>query len=1491
MSGFITKGVKNFQEVFVHVVPKSSQQSQNQGQNQDDTLFESGGPEGNLDGQGTVDPPKIIINQNALDAAIELGGVLTSDSLFSKNPEEKDFLINTGFEQSKPVVILSTEFLPLVGSVETSARDYALNVKEKSEVMTALNAFSVLSQNEQTAKLLKDNKDALVKFSKDQSVRIKSLIQVLNSSILALNVKKFSHVPKSLPNQEVSQQPQQNNSNGGLFQNANALSSLYASKDVLPEFKTMEDYLYAAGWGDEAKKLSPTALYQQFILELKRSLLTHSPFLLTDPTTLGKATPISNAYKSTYELRSLFEISNKLEKFVEDYKGATKYSPGNLKPISELDKNSDDLKLYNRAYLLVTAGNEQPSVKSMTVPESGNNLNNTSGAEGSKIITQYNLLLARGSDAPGAYQDAYTRFFNKTSMDTTVKVSNLNLDVRDPVVVATLISKEISYSTAITNPDFITNLSTRGFNVQFGGGIGFGAADAENIKVWDYIVGSNFVKDVLDMTSVSDNQARLIGTANPDPTLLGLSRTKYQLGGDNQNKYSILTFETNNMPLVDESFHNLTHGAYFYIDSALNTTNFENFDTTRLNSLILDLEKANDSCHLIKKLYTGLPKSADKNIYELLKDRQGTQPDPIEKIVNLTSSIFEIYKKFSTVNSAGKVQLNPAKRAQSFYIKDQGLLPDAAAITSAAIFKLAASSTAIKASDLKKGAHLSLRLCLFHILMREVRKVLDANYAVDYIADFSAFSEFTNAKSEQVGVELDNDNNTATPDVNVLVWTDAKYAGQSLSDFYNFVVKVVIGKQFDFIQTPEQAVDALLIYLTSHNGAVASIESTSSGQAYIPLSEIANIGKGSITIAEGDIDDPEMAAEAAKTGSFEENQILAGTESDLMWSTGEKGKSYNAADDQVSAGDDPTVLAMLGSPESYLGKLGTGTSSEPQGLFLSLRDLLVDLVTIPMFDALAPNADASLVTSPADMARTNYSKLSNGELCWIYFNLVCEFFAMTVPDSFDGTFSTKTNADIRVGGYKLKLLQPELDEKFSTQGDTFISRFIDDFNKRYSSEQIRQANSIDVLDKFVKNALNKVKGFRDNLTSNFDDYLSESKNVLDSDPNLNPVQRVALANMSFSREQLVLSDYILSEMIDRFDSKNESESKLRALPEFKNYSGPFIDYAPFNDLDLTSYTTLSPFFKTFEGFIKEKSNNARILSIGMPPRMLRNLIGEPTGYEIENADRARSNVIRVKVYKNDVLNPGIVFEPLEYLFEINRFPTRIVSNWDGLLNFDGLDFRTIPTKYWNGSQIVLHKNFDQAFSSYSNFLSDAERKSIYVNHVYSQVIEEYINWFTGNRVDESRYTRYSGMSDYLNNQVKQYLNYIKTTGNKFDLQNVYSEPANVNTLGEDTAKIIQNLESTVKRYLNNETLLMDINDYKRKVIYPKKFDRVFNVIFDPDSFRIVTFADENIKNKYVNAGLVDPVNQTVWIRNTQQSDIYLEEYWATIEPYDITNEI
>ena len=1443
MGGKSIKGVGQFNQTNIHVVPK-----------QTDTglTFEAL----NTSSQGSVSEP---------DPGMELGALPIASANVdfpSKNPEEKDFLINTGIDQNNLTVILSAEFLPIAGSAESDARAYALNVKEKSEVLTVLNAFSLLSKNEQTTKFLLDNKTALVKFSKDQSIRIKSLINTLNTSIFALNVKKFSHIPRGTFDGLIATKKQGGLAGSGLIissdpadvkkniQEAAAFSPPMA--EVLG-LKTMADYLFDAGWGEESKKLSSTTLYQQFILELKRSLLTHSPALL--PETLGQVEASSSDYDAAYQLKGLFTIDTKLTEEASNYATISRISTGYLLPVSN---DGNNIQFYNRAHLMLTSANDQLSIENLTAVE--NTLDNTYS---SFAIINENFSIGQASPSPSKYR----RFFNTPGINTSVKISNTNKIVDDPVVIATLLAKEVSYSVTLGNTDIIKNLAARGFIVDENVGVNVGVQKGlKNLNVWDYIIGNNFTKDSLDMSSIANKQVRLLGTPSLDETLLGLSRSKYQLGNNNKNKYCVLTFETNNLPLIDESFDNLTHGAYFYIDSALNTVNFENFDTTRLDSLILDLEKANDSCLLVKQMFSGLPKAADDGIHQLLKDRKGNEDDPVEEIITIADSVFKIYKKFATVNSVGKIVIDQSLRKESLYTKDQGLPYDASALVTASIFKMAASSTGN--GDPK---HLALRLTLFHILIRELRKLLDSSYTIDYAiyTDQLTDKTFSNANSKQVGLSLDAD---GTPDINITQWTDATYQGNPIGNLKALIDSLFNTGGIYSFTTPEQALDFLLVYLTEHNDNVESIDkSTVDGKSFIPLREAANIGKGSITST--GTGNEEIAQEAIKNEGVD-NIVNIG--------------SYGAKYDYVTAGDDPTVLALLGTAKSYIGYLGTGIDAAPTGLFKTIIDTMFNIVTRQIFD----DTNQILANNPVSLAKTRYSGISNGEICWLYFNLICEFFARTIPDTFAGTFTTKIIGDIRFGGYALRLAPADLgDQFFKVNGNKFSSPYIDEFNKDYFNEQIRQANNIDVLDKFVKNALGKLKNFRDNLSSNFGAYLSETKIALNADQGLNPHQRIALANASFSREQLVLSDYILSELVDRFDAKNESESKLRTLPEFKNYPDQFIDYAPFADLDLTSCTTLSPFFKTFAGFLKTKSNNARILSIGMPPRMIRNLIGEPTGYELNAADRARNNIVRLKIYKNDILNTGIVFAPIEYLFEVNRFPTKIVSNWSTLLNFDGLDYKTVPMKYWNGTQIVLHKNFDQAFSDYGDFLSIDERQSIYVNHVYSQIIEEYVNWFTGNRIDESRYTQYAGIGgDYLNNQVKQFNNYLNVTGNKFAIQDLFK----ARIQNAETEKIIKDLENTVKRYLNNETLFMDINDYKRKILYPKKFDRVFNIIFDPDSFKIMTI-DESFRDKYINDKLVaeraNLEQPYIWTRDTQQSDIYLEEYWATIEPYDITNEI
>ena len=580
--------------------------------------------------------------------------------------------------------------------------------------------------------------------------------------------------------------------------------------------------------------------------------------------------------------------------------------------------------------------------------------------------------------------------------------------------------------------------------------------------------------------------------------------------------------------------------------------------------------------------------------------------------------------------------------------------------------------------------------------------------------------------------------------------------------------------------------------------------------------------------------------------------------------------------------DDPVFRALFSEGKPFVKNFGTGWDGNVEGLFKIVVELMTNLFQSDIFKSTVTKSSST---------NTVYGNQTSMGMLWTYFNLIIEMISMITPDTFEGFF-TAVSGDVKIGGYSLDLQADQLQDYFSvlSDGKTIYPKQLDNFAKSYYSESTRVANWIDLLDKFVSNASLKLSSFKTSLSQNFLQYLTATRDIFNKDTMLSPEQRLSLANLSFSREQIVLAEHIMTELIDRFDSSNDSESKLKTFPDFLDFPDKFINYCPVNDIDLISYTSLSQLFKNLDEFSNFKGNNKRILSVGLPPRMLRNLIGSPAGISLSKEENLRRNVVRLCVYKNDVLNPGIVFKPKTFLFEVNRFPTRIVSNWGNLNGFK--NFFDAPTKYFDGKQILLHKNFNEAFSNYGNFLSQEERALIYLNHVFSFVLEEYVKWFTGSSIDESRYYNYSGLDEELKNISIQYDNYIKTTGGKFDATNLFgSNPPDINNLD----LIVENLQASVKSYLKNETLLLDTDSYVKKILYPKKFDRTFNIMFDPDDFEIATAEwSSGYAAKYVDQGLLKivkgggPTAVYKWNRQTQQSDIYMDEYWITVEPYDIS---
>jgi len=1294
------------------------------------------------------------------------------------NTTSETFTINTGLSQDTPTIIISSEFLPIKGSINSSERDYALNVKEKSIILTAKNSITVLTKNEETKKLVESNKKKLVDFAKSQTDRTTILLKSLTEAIGALDVKNFSHIAKPyfIPSNKAqagSGSPNEGAGSGiglsGMISSANPnnnikiLSSKAVSQVLADSFQGFESYLRDIGWGDQTKKLSPTVLYQQFILETKRALLTHTPYLNNSISSLPL---LQGEYDETYKLRGLFSIN----------------SNGVLVPQTKSDLTDPGL-LFKRVYLKKQDTLTLESIAQLTVVDLANAINGDQYSNDPITLASLDDNFAINSDGS----------------------INSNIET-----IATLFSKFVVFSRGLKNSTIQQDLSTLNYAVNL-------AEGSTNYEVWNSLIGPKFLRDSLDLSFASNQLAgTTTGIVNPDPSLLGLSRSKNTVTSeDNKSKeYSVLTFETSDMPLINDSQYGLTHGSFFYIDSALSTNNLEKFDTSRLDFLLSSLKQSKESIKLIKQIYSGTPGSGEKDIYKMLDERSSEVDDPIDNLLNALQPLINAYQSFLTIDAAGNVAVDSQLRKDALYLKDQGIPWQSWFVLPAAIFKFA-------------KLHRKLALVLFQILVREAYKKSFPGTSVNYLPFTSEF------KVKTIGKGFKKDEPPA--ETQLAISTEYGSPGGIGSNYFwsdsNEYARALYTGDVE-ANTPELILDAILLE-KSQKLNVKSIDDSQGGiPKYIPVTSTARV----------------------------------------------KGFDQNIAD----LVDDPVFRALFLEGNPFVKNFGTGLDGNVEGLFKIVVELMTNLFQSDIFKSTVTKSSST---------NTVYGNQTSMGMLWTYFNLIIEMISMITPDTFQGFF-TAASGDVKIGGYSLDLQANQLQDYFSvlSDGKTIYPKQLDNFAKSYYSESTRVANWIDLLDKFVSNASLKLSSFKTSLSQNFLQYLTATRDIFNKDTMLSPEQRLSLANLSFSREQIVLAEHIMTELIDRFDSSNDSESKLKTFPDFLDFPDKFINYCPVNDIDLISYTSLSQLFKNLDEFSNFKGNNKRILSVGLPPRMLRNLIGSPAGISLSKEENLRRNVVRLCVYKNDVLNPGIVFKPKTFLFEVNRFPTRIVSNWGNLNGFK--NFFDAPTKYFDGKKILLHKNFNEAFSNYGNFLNQEERAQIYLNHVFSFVLEEYVKWFTGSSIDESRYYNYSGLDEELKNISIQYDNYIKTTGGKFDATNLFgSNPPDINNLD----LIVENLQASVKSYLKNETLLLDTDSYVKKILYPKKFDRTFNIMFDPDDFEIATAEwSSGYAAKYVDQGLLKivkgggPTAVYKWNRQTQQSDIYMDEYWITVEPYDIS---
>ena len=99
-------------------------------------------------------------------------------------------------------------------------------------------------------------------------------------------------------------------------------------------------------------------------------------------------------------------------------------------------------------------------------------------------------------------------------------------------------------------------------------------------------------------------------------------------------------------------------------------------------------------------------------------------------------------------------------------------------------------------------------------------------------------------------------------------------------------------------------------------------------------------------------------------------------------------------------------------------------------------------------------------------------------------------------------------------------------------------------------------------------------------------------------------------------------------------------------------------------------------------------------------------------------------------------------------------------------------------------------------------------------------------------------------------------------------------------------------QRTLSEYFRNETFAMNPETLKKKIIYPKKFNRVYNIIIDPDDFSINKSLSDISNTEFDNLmtrGIIKKIgaNSIKYFDSEKSSaDAALDEYYVTIEGLD-----
>ena len=443
-------------------------------------------------------------------------------------------------------------------------------------------------------------------------------------------------------------------------------------------------------------------------------------------------------------------------------------------------------------------------------------------------------------------------------------------------------------------------------------------------------------------------------------------------------------------------------------------------------------------------------------------------------------------------------------------------------------------------------------------------------------------------------------------------------------------------------------------------------------------------------------------------------------------------------------------------------------------------------------------------------------------------------------------------------------------------------------------------NSIRCLRNYLDSLKQKARDLKSLLEKDAGkQLLIEMNSYYSGDDKATTDQRARLLNMALSPEQLLLQYYMRREVGDRTNLalSADGDSRLAAIyPAFSTFPKNHSKLLPIQEMNLVSHDLLSSFFKT-AAFLPNKGNNKKILTVGVPTGLFRSIKDTSAAGFLQEFDQVK-NVMLLKVYRLNRFVPEVIFKPQRFLFQMNRFPIKELTDEyePSMFSKAVFDPLMLPAKVVSNGSVratSYYKGRDKEAALLR--LAVDEYIDLYMNHSMSFLLGEYIRWFSGINVDDGSYYNYGSIKtqSVVKAQMGAYYDAIRS---KSDTENAaaYAEfelPDGSRTKRSviDTVNskgLTVDMTNTLMSYLTNETFLASPLEIKRRATYPKKFARVFNIIVDPDDFVIDQHntTAEGLTG-LVSRGIAVKTGGAYKLRDTTPEDVTFDDYFVTIEPY------